>query len=491
MVRSLIFVHLSVFAVVLLGCNSQLEPGEHSSNDTDADNDSDADGDSDNDSDGDSDGDSDNDSDTDGDSDGDSDTDTDATECIDGDQDGWCEPIDCDDDDPNTYPNADENEGDGVDNDCDGLTDEPDVNPDTESHSYIWIANTLDGTLSKVNTQTAIEEARYATCSLGNQCDPSRTSVNMHGDMVVTNRSPGGGAVASTVVKFAASLDDCIDKDTSGSIETSTGPADVLAWNEDECMLWSTELAGTGQGARATAWDGQENPGTGTGGHVFVGTCTLGVQQTVYKIDGDTGEIVGLVNINSQCAYGGAIGPDRGFWIESGYGTPDGQLIRVGIENLDVTYKSHSCGYGISVDSSGRIWAGGYHSSGLTNCVSIFDPTAGTEQTVNVPEASFLRGIAVGVEKSADYVWAADTSGRLFKLSEAPPAVVTNYTVGAGAMIGVAVDFEGYVWTVDQGANTAYKFDPDTETFITVNIGSGPYTYSDMTGVQLANVVVQ
>ena len=53
----------------------------------------------------------------------------------------------------------------------------------------------------------------------------------------------------------------------------------------------------------------------------------------------------------------------------------------------------------------------------------------------------------------------------------------------------MAVDFEGYVWVISQGSSQVYKFDPDTETYITINVGSGPYTYSDMTGVQLRNVV--
>ena len=59
--------------------------------------------------------------------------------------------------------------------------------------SFIWIANTGDGTLSKVCTHNAVEVARYVTSSVGAAGDPSRTSVNRHGDMVVTNRSPTTG----------------------------------------------------------------------------------------------------------------------------------------------------------------------------------------------------------------------------------------------------------------------------------------------------------
>jgi streptogramin lyase len=53
----------------------------------------------------------------------------------------------------------------------------------------------------------------------------------------------------------------------------------------------------------------------------------------------------------------------------------------------------------------------------------------------------------------------------------------------------VAVDFEGNVWTVAQSSNSAYKFDPGTETHQPVPIGANPYTYSDMTGAQLKGVI--
>mgnify|MGYP000028157515 CR=1 FL=1 len=33
---------------------------------------------------------------------------------------------------------------------------------DGMTHSYIWIANSAQGTVSKINTQTLVEEGRYA-----------------------------------------------------------------------------------------------------------------------------------------------------------------------------------------------------------------------------------------------------------------------------------------------------------------------------------------
>jgi streptogramin lyase len=146
------------------------------------------------------------------------------------------------------------------------------------------------------------------------------------------------------------------------------------------------------------------------------------------------------------------------------------------------------CGYGISVDSVGRVWTGGW-GSGEYSCVNRYDPITDENQYVNVPGASFLRGIAVGLGASAGYVWAADTGGSLVKIDKETVQVAGMFNIGGSDMIGVAIDFEGNVWTVAQGSSSAYKFDPVAETHVAVPIGMNPYTYSDMTGAQLKNVI--
>jgi len=52
---------------------------------------------------------------------------------------------------------------------------------------------------------------------------------------------------------------------------------------------------------------------------------------------------------------------------------------------------------------------------------------------------------------------------------------------------GVSVDDQGYVWGVSMGTS-AYRVDPESGTWDTVNGLIGPYTYSDMTGFALDNV---
>ncbi len=244
--------------------------------------------------------------------------------------------------------------------------------------SFIWIANTGEGTMSKVDTIRAVEVARYLSGANDRGNDPSRTSVNLHGDVVVTNRNVNGmPAGASSSAKFAANAADCVDRNMNSIIETSSGPTDVLPWGEDECMLWSVPI-GPPYGARATVWDGEEDPETGAGGHVWIGTCTWGMgANTIYKLDGDTGEVLDQTTIPVSCAYGGAVDGAGGLWIIDNF-APDA-LVRVDMVTLATErHPIGLCGYGISVDSSGRVWTGG------DLCINRFDPAAATDQSANV-----------------------------------------------------------------------------------------------------------
>jgi hypothetical protein len=364
--------------------------------------------------------------------------------------------------------------GGGVSNMCPGSV-----------QSFIWIANTGEGTLSKVCTSTAEEVARYTTSPQLAAGDPSRTSVNLHGDMVVTNRDPTGGP--SSVTKFAGDINDCVDRNADGHIDSSSGPSDVRPWGEEECMVWNTPLGNNAIGARATAWDGMEDPDTGLGGHVYIGAMT---NKTVYQLDGDTGEILQQA-VTALSHYGGAIDNQRNFWTVAMTCTIGAcQIERTSLDDLSShdTYPVH-CGYGISVDGQGRVWTAGQNLTGGGGCVSRYDPATGENVWVNTGATDFNRGVAVGIAASAGSAWAASTNGDLIQVDLETVQIVQRQPVGVESMVGVAVDYEGYVWTVSEGANAAHRVDPTSWAITTVPIGLQPYTYSDMTGMQLWGAV--
>jgi streptogramin lyase len=133
------------------------------------------------------------------------------------------------------------------------------------------------------------------------------------------------------------------------------------------------------------------------------------------------------------------------------------------------------------VDGRGRIWTAGM------GCVNRLDPVSGTNTTLNTGMA-FNRGIAVDDEGS---VWAAVTSGHVREVSEDTVEEIHLVSdAGPAEVVGVAIDFQGHVWAVSQGGNQALKINPDTYAVESFPIGSGPYTYSDMTGYQLSIVEI-
>ena len=118
--------------------------------------------------------------------------------------------------------------------------------------SYAWVANTDQGSVSKINTDTMIEEARYYTDpAQSGAASPSRTSVSADGRfMVVSNRDRG------SVTKIAATIEDCVDKNGDGVIQTSKDKSELLPYLQEECILWTTTLTANNHqwGPRATTF---------------------------------------------------------------------------------------------------------------------------------------------------------------------------------------------------------------------------------------------
>jgi hypothetical protein len=370
--------------------------------------------------------------------------------------------------------------------DCEGEQDQD------QAFSIIWIANTAEGTVSKIDTASAIEVARYATGP--NNPDPSRTSVNLFGDVAIANRS-------GSVVKIAAKLDDCVDANQDGEITTSQAADDVLPWGEDECVLWYHHVgfdnggAGNQGGPRAIAWDaGVDGPdGCPSDATLWVGWRDQPhAAVKIRRLDGETGGLLGEVDVPDwqdqwgHGTYGGATDKQRDFW---GLGTL-GTLVRVDAETLAVTrFDNPEKGrvvYGIALDQLGDPWLGGWDGS-----LWRFDVVGQTwEDRGQVGTPARLRGLAI------------DQHGHAWIAGNAPCGLVRYDTVVGQTValhielpnciepVGVSIDAASFVWVVDRGASMAYKVDPDTQTVVATVTGLvSPYTYSDMTGAGLDVVV--
>ena len=350
--------------------------------------------------------------------------------------------------------------------------------------SFIWIANSSEGTVSKIDTESAVEVARYRV--EGGQ--PSRTSVNLFGDVAVSSRDPGG------VTKIAAKEDDCVDMNNNGMIETSQGPGDVLPLGEDECVVWRKQIPSTGYnfGPRATAWvAGDPDPVSCQYPDpvLWIGWMDNQYVGHFLKINGTDGATIAETSYNwmpaTHSPYGGAVDKDGHFYVT---GLNQAPTIKIDFDTMAITDLGNpaGCKYGMTLDLNGDIWAGACFGEG----VYYWDHLTNTWTTLPNAGGTRVNGIMADADGN---VWGAGSNGcRLVHIDVETKSYVNNNIPlpGCSSPWGVSIDYQGYVWVVDM-ANKAFKVDPDTYQVV-AEVGGlvGPYTYSDMTGVALKSQVV-
>jgi len=338
------------------------------------------------------------------------------------------------------------------------------VDPD---FSYIWVANSGEGTVSKINTVSLEEEGRYWT-RMDPGGSPSRTSVSLNGDVAVANRSGG-------VIKIAARAESCPDANN-----TSSGAADVKPF-PDGCVVWFTPFNYTSQ--RPVAWaPGEWSDASCSWENEMLWTSgAQGEAVEVLLLNGEDGAVEETIPILGTPAqyygiYGAASDADGNFW---GSQLGVGNLVRVDRNTFE--YEEHPMalnGYGMTVDTEGRAWT-------CSSGVARFDPDDGTWQTnANVGGGG---GCMVDGEGTLWLGGYGNAGGQLIGV-DTETLMVTQQIPIPEYVHGVSIDFYGYIWGVGFG-QSAYRVDKDDLSFETFAGLVGPYTYSDMTGWALSNVV--
>ncbi len=349
---------------------------------------------------------------------------------------------------------------------------------------YIWVANTGDGTVSKIDVRTFEEVGRYVT-----GMDPSRTSVNTIGDVYVGNRR------GLSLVKISALGEDCPDTNGDGVVTTSTGN-EVLEFGRDDCMLWRTDLSHPTYCGLIRAVAAQDVPGPDGELHPFV--WVGGDGGCVWKLDGETGRILIDATPAPVDPYGFALDAEGNLWIESVGGRELGRL------DTNRCRDQSSCppvacdddrgefcimqrleqpvrGYGITVDSRQRVWVGGY--------VARYDPSLPrAERWTVVDSEHFVHGIAVDAR---GWVWGAAIERVIRFDAEEPWDYTYVRSAGGKSAKGAAVDDLGQVWIINQRHSNATVIIPGRnpgDLYVDTNVApvfASPYVYSDMTGSQL------
>ncbi len=420
------------------------------------------------------------------------------------------------------------------------------LNSGSTEFYFMWIANNSEGWVSKYDTRTGKEVGRYWSVvprdcysALGlpkglpcagardNQLrgnasnQPSRTALDLNGDVWVANRAPG---IQGSVTKIANDATGCIDRNANGMIETSkdlnndgqiagaemitpTDWANPLQY--DECVVFSTPVgppAGAEVAVRALAVSqgGIES----SSGYVWAGVYR---DRTIHKLDSSNGQPV-AVNATGNLSitldfgpYGAIVDSKQRLWVVypgaawlALVDTATGALVNDQIKPPAGT----ACGaYALGIDGKDRVWLAGF-SAGSVACRYDHATTTWTRfdfsGAVSQISTSLGRGRGIAADDKGNVYMSADvnSSGAVAQLIrfDAETGVIGKFGTAdfidatnavTNTSVGVGIDGDGHPW-VNNSSGNVMKIDKVTGTITrTAQQPAGLYTYSDFTGYQL------
>jgi RHS repeat-associated protein len=353
---------------------------------------------------------------------------------------------------------------------------------------FIWVAVSTKGTIVKINTETGQVVGEFFTSPAGQPRDPSRTTVDLNGNVWNTNRE-GNSVVHVGLVENGQ----CVDRNGNGVIDTSTGFGDIRPWTNaggantnggvstaaDECILHYTKVNSFGTRHLSVT---KENDiwVSGISGRRFD------------LLDGITGQIKRAEPTVGFGGYGGLIDKNGVIWSSNPMLRWDTSKPLTGPSGGNWIGYNHPS-YGLCIDSGGNVW----NSSFGDGRIRKFAPNGTLIGTFNQGDA-FAQGCVVDRN---DHVWVAhslnrSTVGHL--LSDG--TYIGTVPVGSGPT-GVAVDASGKIWATNYNSRTVSRINPNlgplaadgvthvgAVEFTTRDLGGNPYNYSDMTGSTLFGV---
>ena len=353
---------------------------------------------------------------------------------------------------------------------------------------FLWVAVSSKGTIVKIDTKTGQVLGEFFTSPNGQPRDPSRTTVDLNGNVWNTNRA-GNSVVHVGLVENGQ----CVDRNGNGIIETSTGFGDIKPWTnlngadtnggvstaQDECIIHYTKVNSFGTRHVSVTKD-NDIWVSGTSGRRFD------------LLDGITGQIKRAEPTVGFGGYGGLIDKNGVIWSSNPMLRWDTSKPLTGASGTNWTGFNHPS-YGLCIDSGGNVW----NTSFGNNQIRKFAPN-GTLLGTFAQGDAFAQGCVV--DKN-DHVWVAhslnrSTVGHL----KNDGTYVGTITVQSGPT-GVAVDGSGKIWATNHNSRTVSRIDPNlgplgpdgvtrvgAVDFTTRNLGGDLYNYSDMTGSTLTGI---
>lgn len=400
----------------------------------------------------------------------------------------------------------------GVDDDCDGRTDEgvaspcggcdttcsggvwgPPVEPFTEEGELavtprgeltlrftpaqtrtVWVPNTGEGTVSKIDADAAREVARYRVAG----DSPERVAVDYLGDAWVLSPSLPG---RSALTKLVGERERCAVADAG---RTSSGGGQVLALGDDGCVQPLGFVGEMGEVARTLSIDGARAPDRELGGQPWIG---LQRGQRLLQLSEDGGSVVREVPTRGLQPFDSAFDPWGTLWLIDRAGL----LGRVnlatepaGFEILEAPLRCYEFDSIVS-DAQGLLTMTG---AGCEDVVS-YDPELERWQVVKTSGVLDTRGVTV----LGGQLWVTHTAGRLSRLQPDPLAILETFELKSEAATPIestalGADSGGRIWVVSSmggvaGAGLLTGFDPGLGTaYAQLPVGVLPRPHGDITG---------
>lgn len=351
---------------------------------------------------------------------------------------------------------------------------------------FIWVPNSAENTVSKVDTRTGAELGRYYTCSSGVTGNPSRTTIDQQGNCWVANRNSG------SIVKIGLlESGQYVDRNGNGIIDTSRDnnadglitPDEMLPWGQDECVLVEVRLTvgseATNVPGAYTGWypndywtPGPRGIAVDASNNVWIGTFG---SRRFYYLNGETGAILKNIDLSSinHTSYGAVIDQNGLLW-SAGNDKYHVLWLNPADDSFGTVTLPHVA-YGINTDKNNHIfvssWTGGYSLSRINTLT----------KTVDWSKSGSYVGKGLDVTSDGD-VWVANNqNGKVTRWSNDG---VEKATINAGpGPSGISIGSDGKVWEVNYDDAYLRRIDPATNAVdFAVAVGGQHYAYSDMTG---------
>lgn len=215
--------------------------------------------------------------------------------------------------------------------------------------NHIWVAASGRGTVIRIDTNTGQVKGEYFTAPDGMARNPSRTTVDVNGDVWVGNRDEASGGRGS-VAKISASA-------TGPNTSIGVWNAPTGAWGTFDARPWTNAGGADSNGGTSTAADPA----------ILNYVRTSGTNVRTVAMDANNNVWVGGLGNREHQLYNGVtglpiIGPGNSFNVGHG-------------------------GYGGLVDNNGVLW-----SSSIDNTLVRHDPATNTTQVIDLGRTSYGSG---------------------------------------------------------------------------------------------------